>query len=156
MFYLHSTTKWVDEVVKRINERQLRPEESRFMIAFFSSMDRDFVNYFRDSKEQISSFSGRNFHIFTPLIFENEIIPDEEWRYMRREFQSFGIPVNVGPTFVFFKLELKNDRTYEPVFFAGFECGSFNKFPEKIKYAIDIAVNIENTQSLQEDFQKFF
>ena len=92
MFHIQQPTEqWIDEVVNVINENQLKPEESKFMMAFFSSMDSEFVEYFQNNKTQISSFSGHNFHIFTPLIYEDRVIPDEEWRKMRNEFKSFSI-----------------------------------------------------------------
>lgn len=156
MWYLHSTEKWLEEVVKRINDRQFLPEKSKFMIAFFSSMDRDFVNYFQNSKEQISSYSGRNFHIFTPLIFENQIIPDDKWRNIRKEFKSYGIPVNTDPTFVFFKLVQTENGTYEPNFFAGYSCRNFKDFPNKLRNSIDISVDISDITSLQNELSEIF
>ena len=63
MFHIQQPTEqWIDEVVNVINENQLKPEESKFMMAFFSSMDSEFVEYFQNNKTQISSFSGHNFH----------------------------------------------------------------------------------------------
>lgn len=92
MWHIHPTEQWIDEVVKFMSERQLSLEDSKFMIAFFSSMDNDFVRYFKSNQSKISSFSGRSFHIFTPLIYEGNTIPDEHWRYMRNEFKALGIP----------------------------------------------------------------
>ena len=64
MFHIQQPTEqWIDEVVNVINENQLKPEESKFMMAFFSSMDSEFVEYFQNNKTQISSFSGHNFQI---------------------------------------------------------------------------------------------
>ena len=156
MWYLHSTEKWLEEVVKRINDKQFLPDNSKFMIAFFSSMDRDFVSYFQNSKEQISSYSGRNFHIFTPLIFENQIIPDDDWRNIRRQFKSYGIPVSTDPTFVFFKLVHTDNGTYEPNFFAGYWCRNFNDFPNKLRNAIDISIDISDISSLQKKLTEIF
>ena len=44
MFHIQQPTEqWIDEVVNVINENQLKPEESKFMMAFFSSMDSEFL-----------------------------------------------------------------------------------------------------------------
>lgn len=150
------TEQWIDEVVNVINENQLNPEESKFMMAFFSSMDSEFVEYFQKNKTQISAFSGHNFHIFTPLIYEDKVIPDEDWRRMRNEFKSFGIPVSTEPTFIFFNiLKSKWDR-YIPTFFAGFECKTFDEFPRKLKKAIDKSIEIKDTKRLVNKLSEIF
>lgn len=155
MWYIHPTEKWIDEVVKLMNEQQLKPEHSKFMIAFFSSMDNEFVDYFRNNKNRISSFSGRNVHVFTPLIYEDNVIPDEDWRYMRNEFRALGIPVKTEPAFVFFNLDRRCDH-YEPSFFAGFIRNSFNNFPNKLKNAIDICVEVNDTHLLATKLAEIF
>lgn len=156
MWHIHPTEKWIDEVVKFMNEHQLKPEDSKFMIAFFSSMDNGFVDYFKKNKNRISSFSGRNFHIFTPLIYEDNVIPDEHWRYMRNEFQALGIPVKTEPTFVFFNLDKWRHDHYEPLFFAGFVCSSFRNFPNKLKNAIDTCIEVNDTHLLAQKLSEIF
>jgi len=156
MWHIHPTEKWIDDVVAFMNEHQLKPEDSKFMIAFFSSMDNRFVKYFKQNKNSISSFSGMNFHIFTPIIYENNVIPDEQWRYMRSEFASMGLPISSDPTFVFFKLDKRDYDRYEPSFFAGFRCRSFNDFPNKLKYAIDICISISDVYILQSKLSEIF
>jgi hypothetical protein len=156
MWHILPTEHWIDGVVKFINENQLKPEESKFMMAFFSSMDNDFVEYFQKNKKQISSFSGYNFHVFTPLIYEDKIIPDEHWRYMRSEFNSLGIPIKTEPTFVFFNLDKQRHDTYEPTFFAGFECNSFNDFPRKLKNSIDKCIEVKDTRQLADKLSEIF
>lgn len=156
MWHIHPTEKWIEEVIKVMNERQLKPEDSKFIIAFFSSMDNEFVDYFKNNKNQISSFSGRNVHIFTPLIYENNVIPDEEWRYMRNEFKSLGIPIKTEPTFVFFNLDKWNSEHYEPSFFAGFTCNTFNNFQNKMKNAIDICIELNDKRSLAQKLSEIF
>jgi len=103
VFYIHPTEKWIDEVVRLMNEKHLRPDSSRFMIAFFSSLDTQYLNYFKRNRAVISSFSGKNFHIFTPVIYEGNTIPDDDWRHMRDEFKGMGIPIESDPTFLFFR-----------------------------------------------------
>jgi hypothetical protein len=159
MLYLAATEKWIEEVVRLMNERQLKPENSRFMIAFFSSMDNDFVSYFRDNKDKISSYSGRNFHIFTPLIYEGYTIPDEQWRYMRNEFKHSGISLTTDPTFVFFSLETARDNypiAYFPKFFAAFACSSFTNFPKKLKNAIDACIETKHPHFAAEKLTEIF
>jgi hypothetical protein len=148
MWHIHPTEKWIEDVVKVMNERQLKPERSKFIIAFFSSMDNEFVDYFKNNKDRISAFSGRNVHLFTPLIYENNVIPDEHWRYMRDEFRSLGIPIKTEPTFVFFNLDKWRHDRYQPCFFAGFACSSFNHFPNKLKNAIDVCIEENDTHIL--------
>ena len=157
MFHIQQPTEqWIDEVVNVINENQLKPEESKFMMAFFSSMDSEFVEYFQNNKTQISSFSGHNFHIFTPLIYEDRVIPDEEWRKMRNEFKSFGIPIGTEPTFIFFNIFKSKQDKYEPTFFAGFECNTFNEFPRKLKNAIDKSIETKDTKRLANKLSEVF
>lgn len=156
MWHIHPTEKWIDEVVKIMNEEQLKPEDSKFMIAFFSSMDNEFVDYFKNNKKRISSFSGRNFHIFTPLIYEDDVIPDEHWRHMRNEFRSLGIPVKTEPTFVFFNLAKLRYNNYEPAFFAGFACNSFKNFPNKLKNSIDTCIEVNDAYLLAQKLSEIF
>jgi hypothetical protein len=156
MWHIHPTEEWIDEVIKIMNDHQLKPEDSKFMIAFFSSMDNEFVDYFKDNKKRISSFSGRNFHIFTPLIYEDNVISDEAWRYMRSEFKALGIPLKTDPTFVFFNLDKWRHDQYEPSFFAGFTCASFNNFPNKLKNAIDSSIEENNTHRLAQKLSEIF
>ncbi len=156
MWHILPTEQWIDGVVKFINENQLKPEDSKFMMAFFSSMDNDFVDYFQKNKAQISSFSGINFHIFTPLIYEDRVIPDEHWRYMRDEFNSMGIPINTEPTFVFFNLDKNRHDTYEPTFFAGYECRTFNEFPRKLKNSIEKCISVKDTRLLADKLSEIF
>lgn len=157
MWYLYPTQNWISEVVEFLNEHELSLENSKFMIAFFSSMDREFVNYFRHNKNQISSFSGHSFHVFTPLITEGNVIPDRDWRYLRKEFQDvMGIPISTDPTFIFFSLNHLDNDHYEPEFFAGFTCSSFRNFPNKMKKAIDSCIEIDNHHQLTRILSEVF
>ncbi|MEI6947342.1 toll/interleukin-1 receptor domain-containing protein [Paraflavisolibacter sp. H34] len=155
MWYIYPTEKWINEVVKLINEEQLNPEDSRFMIAFFSSMDFEFVDYFKTYKKQISSYSGANFHIFTPFIYEDSLVPDDQMRYMANEFRALGIPIQTNPTFVFFKLE-KRGESYEPNFFSGFELPTFNNFHVKLKEAIYYSSQTTDTGELERILMRTF
>jgi hypothetical protein len=154
MWHIHPTEQWIDEVIKFMNERQLSLEDSKFMIVFFSSMDNEFVEYFKSNQSKISSFSGRSFHIFTPLIYEGNTIPDEHWRYMRNEFKALGIPVSVDPTFVFFSLDTRHRS--EPLFFAGFTCSSFNSFPSKMMHVIETCIETDDIRNLANRLSEIF
>jgi len=156
MMHIFPTEKWLEGVVKLINDRQLNPEDSKFMIAFFSSMDIEFVMYFLESKKQISSFSGQNFHIFTPLIYEDRVISDDDWRHFRSEFRDLGIPVDTEPTFVFFNIIEKDNGDYEPKFFAGFECTSFDGFPRKLRNAINKSIETNDPRTLAVSLSEIF
>ena len=156
MWYMHPTEKWIDNVVQTINEKQLRPEDSILMIAFFSSLDDEFVEYFQKNKDRISSFSGENFHIFTPLIYEDKVIPDSDWRSLRKEFNLMGVPVGIDPTFVFFKIDNFQDVIYKANFFAGFSCKSFSDFPNKLKNAIEVGIEIKKEHILQQKLSEIF
>jgi hypothetical protein len=165
MFYLHTepTERWIQGVVHLMNEHQLSPESSRFIIAFFSSLDFDFVEYFQSNKEQISSFSGRNCHILTPLIDAGRIVPDEHWRKLREEFRSSRIPIQSDPTLVFFALERwttgrpgLTTRGYNPRFFAGFSLPSFTGFPAKLRNAIDACAACDDTYLLHHRLSQIF
>lgn len=154
MWHIHPTEHWIEDVITFMNEWQLSLEGSKFMIAFFSSMDNEFVEYFKNNQNKISSFSGRSFHIFTPLIYEENTIPDEHWRYMRREFKALGIPVSVDPTFVFFSLDTRHD--FEPLFFAGFTTDSFNAFPSKMKNIIETCIETNDIRFLISKLSEIF
>jgi CHAT domain len=154
MWHIHPTEQWIDQVVTFMSEQQLSFEDSKFMIAFFSSMDNEFVEYFKRNQNRISSFSGRSFHIFTPLIYEGNTIPDEHWRYMRNEFKALGIPVGIDPTFVFFSLDAR-DR-FEPSFFAGFSCSSFDGFQNKIKTVIETCIETDDMCLLTRNLSEIF
>lgn len=52
MWHILPTEQWIDGVVRFINENQLKPENSKFMMAFFSSLDIDFVDYFQRNKNR--------------------------------------------------------------------------------------------------------
>ena len=154
MWHIHPTEKWIDDVVRFMSEESLSLEDSKFMISFFSSMDNEFVECFKGNHHQISSFSGRSFHIFTPLIYEGNTIPDDHWRYMRNEFKSMGIPIEVDPTFVFFSLDARHDLT--PRFFAGFTCRDFKGFPNKMKHVIETCIETDNTRILTDGLSEIF
>ena len=154
MWHIHPTEQWIDQVITFMSEKQLSFEDSKFMIAFFSSMDNEFVDYFKSNQNRISSFSGRSFHIFTPLIYEGNTIPDDHWRYMRNEFKTLGIPVGIEPTFVFFSLD--DDYHFEPSFFAGFTCSSFDRFPSKIKNVIETCIETDDMCLLTKQLSEIF
>jgi hypothetical protein len=164
VFYIHPTEKWIDEVVRLMMEKQLKPDSSRFMIAFFSSLDTQYINYFKRNRAAISSFSGKNFHIFTPVIYEGNTIPDDDWRHMRDEFKAMGIPIESDPTFLFFSLEGGGcpkpggwaSFNYHPDFFACFASRWFKGFPTKLKHAIEACIDIDHPHFLAQKLSEIF
>lgn len=156
MWYIRPTEKWLNEVVRSMNEKQLKPEHSKFVIALFSSMDNEFVDYFKTNKNRISSFSGQTFHIFTPVIYDNNLIPDKDWRSMKHEFRDIGIPVETDPTFIFFELLRNDTNDFEPSFFAGYRTSSFKDFPNRLKNAINDCVEIKDISRLTRNLTDIF
>ncbi len=131
MFYVGNVRQWLNEVIEACNENSLNPTDSVFVLVFFSSLDFEYVEFFRDRKNQISSFSGENVHIFSPIIFE-DVVPDDEWRMLREEFAQDGIALSAEPTALFFELQdgilgagtQRSRMHYMPDFF------SANKLPQ--------------------------
>jgi len=155
MYFLHPTQKWTDEVIRLLKESFMTPEDSKFVIAFFSSMDWNFVRYFKERGPNISSQSGNRFHVFVPLIRDENTIPDDEWRGFKRELKGFGLPIKNDPTFIFFRLR-RDNQAYEPDFFAAFSLRSFNGFNEKFRNAIEACIENDDigrlTKKLEESF----
>ncbi|MEQ1718420.1 MAG: toll/interleukin-1 receptor domain-containing protein [Hyphomicrobium sp.] len=131
MFYVGNVHQWLNEVIEACNENSLNPADSVFVLVFFSSLDFEYVEFFRDRKNQISSFSGENVHIFSPIIFD-DVVPDGEWRMLREEFAKDGIALGAEPTALFFELQdgtlgargRRSRKHYMPDFF------SANKLPQ--------------------------
>jgi hypothetical protein len=90
MFYVANVSNWLDEVIHACNARSIDAEQSIFSMALFSSLDSSFVAYFRKMKAQISKFTGDKFHIFTPIIYEDNIVPDTEVRELRANLIQDG------------------------------------------------------------------
>jgi hypothetical protein len=156
MWYLFSTKDWLAEVVKSMNEGQLKPENSRFMMTFFTSMDYEFVEYFKTYKNQISAYSGKNFHIYTPFIFNGNLVSDDELQYMSEDIRKWGIPISNKPLFVFFNLQQRVDGSYEPVFFASFELTEFNNFNNKLKDIIYFSSQTQDKKTLEFKLMEIF
>jgi hypothetical protein len=131
MFYVGNVQRWLNEVIEACNDNNLNPRDSVFVLIFFSSLDFEYVEFFRERKNQISSFAGENVHIFSPIIFE-DVVPDNEWRMLREEFIHDGIALSAEPTALFFELHdgtfsaggTRSRLHYMPDFF------SANKLPQ--------------------------
>jgi hypothetical protein len=104
MFYVFNVQQWLDEVVSACSENSLDSEDSVFVLLIFSSLNFDFVTFFRDRKPQISQYSGKNVHIFTPMIFDEDVVPDGEWRFIREGFSNTGIQLSNRPSAILFHL----------------------------------------------------
>jgi hypothetical protein len=141
MFYVFNVQQWLDEVVSVCAENNLKPEDSVFALLLFSSLDFDFVAFFRDRKPQISRYSGTNVHIFTPMIFADDVVPDDEWRQIRDGFGRAGIPLTNRPSAILFQLEKRSDAPgYDPNYFAAFELPSFDKFERLLRDFVDTCI----------------
>lgn len=141
MFYVFNVQQWLDEVVSTCNENSLDPEDSVFVLLIFSSLDFDFVTFFRDRKTQISQYSGKNVHIFTPMIFSEDIVADSEWRVIREGFSNAGIPLSNRPSAIIFRLRKRGEATgYDPHYFAAFEMPDFDRFERGLRDFVDACI----------------
>jgi len=141
MFYVFNVQQWLEEVVSACSENSLDPEDSVFVLLIFSSLDFDFVTFFRDRRPQISQYSGENVHIFTPMIFDKNVVPDGEWRSIRDGFSRAGIRLSNRPSAVLFHLRKRSDATgYEPRYFAAFELPAFELFEGRLRDFVDACI----------------
>jgi TIR domain len=148
-FYIANTEQWLDHVIDACNRSNLNPEDSIFMLVTFSSLDEQFLTFFRDKNAQISQFSGQNFHVFSPIVYRN-VVDDQDWRSFRENITRAGIPVSNKPTALFFRLTKRPVASgYEPQFFAGFECPAFSKFRALLKDVVETGIaHRKDTQTL--------
>jgi len=141
MFYIFNAAQWLEEVVSACNENNLDPEESVFVLMLFSSLDFDYVAFFRDRKRQISEYSGKNVHLFTPLIYDGDVVPDGEWRYIREGFAHAGVRIGNRPSCVLFQLRKRDEAAgYDPHYFAAFECPPFARFSEVLRDFVEACI----------------
>ena len=139
-FYIANTEQWLDDVIDACNRSNLNPEDSIFMLVTFSSLDEQFLTFFRNKNAQISQFSGQNFHVFSPIVYRN-VVDDQDWRSFRENITHAGIPVSNKPTALFFRLTKRPVASgYEPQFFAGFECPAFSKFRALLKDVVETGI----------------
>lgn len=147
MISISNIRQWFKEVIEITKEKELDPSDSIFALLFFSSMDFDLVEFFRAHRIQISQYSGQSFHLITPIIFENAIVPDDELRILREEFRESGIPIGHRPSAVLFKLRKRPAATgYEPRFLAAYEFPNFGKIAESFTEFIDICIEHRSDQ----------
>lgn len=142
MFYIFNVQKWLNEVLSACFENHLNPEDSVFALLIFSSLDFEFVAFFRDRKPQISQYSGRNVHIFTSMIFDEDVVPDDEWRLIKDGFSEAGIRINNRPLAILFHLRKRAETTgYDPHCFAGFQLPAFSLFETRLRDFIDACIS---------------
>ena len=141
MFYIFNAAKWLEEVVSACSENNLDPEESVFVLMLFSSLDFDYVAFFKDKKRQISQYSGKNVHLFTPLIYDGDVVPDGEWRFIREGFERAGVRIGNRPSCILFQLKKRGKASgYAPHYFAAFGCPSFDRFSEVLRDFVDACI----------------
>lgn len=112
---------WLQEIVDQCGKNGLNPSGSTFCIFLFSSLDEKYVTFFQKKRKNISSYSGENVHIFTPVIYNDGLIPDGEWLSLREKFSTAGIGLGSGPSVVLFRLRKSAQHTgYDPAYFGAF------------------------------------
>ena len=142
MFYVSNVTSWLDEVLLVCRDKSLDPEDSIFLLLLFSSLDSKFVKFFRKRKKQISNFSGSNVHIFTPIIFDQDIIPDNEVRQVRKNFIKAGIMIGNRPSAVMFRLQKRSKaKGYRPLYFAAYEIADFHTFKDRLRDLVEACID---------------
>jgi hypothetical protein len=141
MFYVFNVQQWLGEVVDACRENHLDPEDSIFALVMFSSLDFDFVRFFRERKPQISQYSGDNVHLFTPMIYDEDVVPDGEWRSVREGFSNAGIPLSNRPSVILFHLCKRPEATgFDPHYVAAFELPPFSRFETKLRDFVDACI----------------
>jgi TIR domain len=146
MFYVGNVHRWLDEVIEACNDNGFPPNESIFCLALFSSLDVELLNFFRDRRKQISSYSGMNVHIFTPIIYD-DVVPDDEWRILREQLIQDGIRLGPEPAILFFRLENydashkgKSWKSYQPDFFAAHHLSPTQEPTRLIRDLIEVCI----------------
>lgn len=158
MFSLIKTENWLENVVKQINKTQLNIENCTFMIALFSSLDNEVIDYFYENHERINKASGKGFHIFTPFIYKERstLTEDDHVRQLRNEFKSLGFPLNTNPTFVFFKIKNYDGSKPEPKFIGIYSPKHLSEINIKIRDSIETSFDIKNEADLAFELAKIF
>ena len=148
MFSVFNVEQWLGEVVSACSENSLDPEDSVFVLLMFSSLDFDFVPFFRKWKPQISAYSGKNVHIFIPMILDNDVVPDNEWRLLRDEFSEAGIPLSNRPSAILFRLRKRGEDTgFDPHYLAAFELPTFSSFERCMRDFLDACTRYREDES---------
>ncbi|MDE1146899.1 MAG: hypothetical protein PW843_09795 [Azospirillaceae bacterium] len=98
-------------------------------------------------KAQISAASGTSVHLFTPVVHNNQTIPDDEWRHLRSHFRNGGIPLPRTPSVVLFNLIKRRSATgFEPNYLAAYGLSQKRDLPELMRDFVDAC--IENRGSI--------
>jgi len=141
MFYISNVHEWFREIMHHINAKRLSPTDSTFMLFLFSSLDDEMLEFFKTRKDQISSYSGQNVHIFTPIVYGNDVIPDGEWRMLRTELNEMNIRVGNRPSMLLFKIEEQSDSTYAPNFIGAYTVDESSDLRYLVRDLIDLALS---------------
>ena len=146
MFYVGNVHRWLEEVIEACNDNGFQPKDSIFCLVLFSSIDVELLSFFRDRRKQISSYSGMNVHIFTPIIYE-DVVPDDEWRMLRNQLIEEGIRLGPEPAVLFFRLENyhaghkgKSWNSYQPAFFAAHHLSSSQDQTRLIRDVVEVCI----------------
>lgn len=153
MFYIGNVSNWFNEIIQNIQLKQLSVKDSNFMLVLFSSFDFEIVDFFKRYKSQISSYSGKNFHIFTPIVYQENTIPDEEWRRLRDEFNEMGIRISNRPSVILFNIkEENNNRKFTPNIYGAYNLNYSENFNYLIQDIIDFCIR-KNGSDIQLSFE---
>ncbi len=153
MFYIGNVSNWFNEIIQNIQLKQLSVKDSNFMLVLFSSFDFEIVDFFKRYKSQISSYSGKNFHIFTPIVYQENTIPDEEWRRLRDEFNEMGIRISNRPSVILFNIkEENNNRKFTPNIYGAYNLNYSENFNYLIQDIIDLCIR-KNGSDIQLSFE---
>lgn len=150
MFYLQNVEEWLEEILDTCRKNRLDPSKSIFCLILFSSLDDSYVKFFRKKKDQIFSYSGKNVHLFTPIIYKNDVVPDEEWRILRQTFVNSGIHINYGPSAVLFRLKKRDLHTgFDPEYIGAFALPEQKRISPLMRDFVSICIhNQATTKSL--------
>jgi hypothetical protein len=141
MFYLINVDAWLNEILERCGQHGLDPQQSIFAIIIFKSLDVELVKLFSKYRNQISSASGENVHLFTPVIYNDKTIPDQNWRALLDRFREGGIPLPRDPSAVLFQLKKRTGAGFEPCYFAAHKIPKNVNRLEFFRDFIDICVD---------------
>ncbi len=145
MFYVGNIDQWIAEINDTCREHHISLKDSIFILMLFSSLDSKYVKFFKTKKQQISSFSGKNVHIFTPVIYEEDTIPDSEVRSLRNEFIKEGISIDSEPTAIFFTLKEsscgENEYSHMPAIFSAYKLPQKEKIEQTTKNIVETCIS---------------
>jgi hypothetical protein len=75
------------------------------------------------------------------MIYDEDVVPDDEWRLLRDRFSNAGIPLSNRPSAILFHLQKRKEATgYDPHYFAAFELPPFDRFERELRNFVDACI----------------